>query len=346
MKKEQLYQKIKDKMPQNLSELEKSAYIMMVIAQNKEFSSQYYWSDKATRRKMYNKAINKEKIKLQNKRELICVTACRLYKDIAERLGLNVYYTGDSGKLTKNDLTVFKNGEHLSPVVKLKDGRFIKTDVEWDLENIQTGSKWLRFGTRTPDDICLSEISQDEIDNIMMKIGYINSKQDYTDVYYDKLCEKMDGLDNKEKLEKIFSDEYINDKVEKFTGSVEIFRFYRNLIKKATMKNVDGKKTNDYNKNIFIFGAYVKNKKSNARQYTVCVYLKDLEQKILPNTWIYSKKKKRMVNISGKELKYFMQEDKLKFVKAKTGSNYYEFLGKIMKNQKQKDENNIREMVI
>ena len=66
MKKEQLYQKIKDKMPQNLSELEKSAYIMMVIAQNKEFSSQYYWSDKATRRKMYNKAINKEKIKLQN----------------------------------------------------------------------------------------------------------------------------------------------------------------------------------------------------------------------------------------------------------------------------------------
>lgn len=111
MQREQISQEIERKMPKQLNELEKAAYIMMNIGKDRIFSPQYYFSDK---------------------------TACRLYKYVAERNGLDVYYTGDSGKLTKNDLSIFKDGEHLTPVVKLKDGRFIKVDVEWDLENILT----------------------------------------------------------------------------------------------------------------------------------------------------------------------------------------------------------------
>lgn len=345
MKREQICQDIERKMPKQLNELEKAAYIMMVIGKNRMFSPQYYFSDKKTRAKIYRNARKKSRKNLQNKKSLICVTACKLYKYIAEKNGLDVYYTGDSGKLTKNDLSIFEVGEHLTPVVKLKDGRLIKVDVEWDLENIQTGMKWIKFGTKDKNDVLLSQLTQNEIDNIMCKIGYINNKSEYTDVYLEKLKKDLIGLTTKQKLDIIFNDEKITKLAQKLKGSVEIYRFYRRIIKDFTTKTEEENKTNDYGKNVFCFGSYLKH--NNINKYTICIYYRNLEEKD-KKIWIWSKKEKKMVDISLIELRYFLENKRLKIHPGKTIEECKELNNTARQFDKNniKPEHNILEMVI
>lgn len=347
MKREQICQDIERKMPKQLNELEKAAYIMMIIGKNRMFSPQYYFSDKKTRTKIYRNARKKSRRNLQNKKELICVTACKLYKYIAEKNGLDIYYTGDSGKLTKNDLSIFETGEHLTPVVKLKDGRLIKVDVEWDLENIQTGMKWIKFGTKDKNDAFLSQLTQNEIDDIMCKIGYINNKSDYTDIYLEKLAKDLKGLTTKQKLDIIFNDEKITKLAQKLNGSVEIYRFYRRIIKDFTTRIEDERQVNDYGKNVFCFGAYLNNK-NDKKKYTICTYYRDLDKRD-NGIWLWSKKDKKMVNITSVELKYFLENKRLKLHPGKT----IEACKELRNGAKQsttniaiKPKNNILEMVI
>ena len=142
--KEQIFSEIIEEMPGDLNEIELSAFIMYKIAKERSFSSRYYWADNKIREKIYEACIHKNTRKRENKRQLICVTATKIYKELAERLGLDVYIIGDI-QLTKNDYSIFKTGEHISPVIKTKNGRYIKADIEWDLENIQTGRRWIKF---------------------------------------------------------------------------------------------------------------------------------------------------------------------------------------------------------
>ncbi len=142
--KEQIFNEIIEEMPCNLSEIELSAFIMYKIAKERSFSSRYYWTDSKIREKIYESCVHNHNKKRENKRQLICVTATKMYKELAERLGLDVYIIGDT-KLTKNDYSIFKTGEHISPVIKTENGKYIKADIEWDLENIQTGRKWIKF---------------------------------------------------------------------------------------------------------------------------------------------------------------------------------------------------------
>lgn len=347
MKRQQISQEIERKMPKQLNELEKAAYIMMSIGKDRIFSPQYYFSDKKTRNKIYRNARKKSRINLQNKETLICVTACRLYRYVAERNGLDVYYTGDSGKITKNDLSIFEDGEHVTPVVKLKDGRFIKVDVEWDLENIQTGMRWMKFGTKDKNDVQLSQLSQNEIDDIMCKIGYINDKSDYTDFYLEQLAKKIKDLTTKEKLNVIFNDEKITQIAQKLKGSVEIYRFYRRIIKDFTTKEEGERKTNDYGKNVFCFGSYLKSK-SNKKKYTVCVFYRNSEDND-KKIWMWSKKGKKMIEISLIELKHFLENKRLKIYPGKNVEEckeLYDSTKQFPRKTNIKTEHSVKEMVI
>ena len=350
MKRQQISQEIERKMPKQLNELEKAAYIMMSIGKERIFSPQYYFSDKKTRDKIYRNARKKSRINLQNKETLICVTACRLYRYVAERNGLDVYYTGDSGKITKNDLSIFEDGEHVTPVVKLKDGRFIKVDVEWDLENIQTGMRWMKFGTKEKNDVQLSQLSQNEIDDIMCKIGYIKDKSDYTDFYLEQLAEHIKELTTKEKLNIIFNDEKITQIAQKLKGSVEIYRFYRRIIKEFTTKEEGGREKNDYGKNVFCFGSYLRSK-CNKKKYTVCVFYRnsedseDNDKKI----WMWSKKGKKMIEISLIELKHFLENKRLKIYPGKNVEECKELCDSTKQFPRKaniKTEHSVMEMVI
>jgi len=180
--KKQIYNEILQEMPVGLNEKEIAAFIMKKIGLERSFSSKYYWGTDKTRKQIYELCVNKRSKSSEDKRQLICVTATRMYNEFAKSFGLDCYIIGDT-KLTKDDYKIFETGEHISPVIKTKDGTFIKCDVEWDLENIQTGRKWIKFGTKDDGQDSLHILPEDEIDNIMKKIGYIDSNRDYLENY-------------------------------------------------------------------------------------------------------------------------------------------------------------------
>ena len=344
---ESLYRKIKSTMPKNLDEIEKTAYIMKVIAEEKNFSANYYWSDKKTRDKIYELAKKKNIAKKVN-RELICVTASKIFKEIGSKFGLDIYYVGDNGKISKSQLEAYKKGEHISPVLKLKQkskytdkiGGFVKADVEWNFENIKTKSRWVKFAKKDdnePDDFI--ELEDENIDNIMVNIGYIKSKEEYTDLYYETLREKIKGKDLKEQIRILFNDEKLLNIMKRLDGSVEIYRFYRNVFKQ-TIDKENGEKM--YNNKIYLFGAYIKGKKK--RKHTVAAYLADDEM-----IWVYSKKHKKMIEVEPREIKYFIEKDKLNLVPGKQArvlENLLQFIKKAKTLSKNQSNKNINEMVI
>ena len=334
-------------MPKDLDEIEKAAYIMKVIAEEKRFSSKYYWSDKKTRDKIYLLAKKKNIVNKSNK-EVICVTASKIFKEIGSKFGLDIYYVGDNGKISRNRLEAYEKGEHISPIIKLKEkskyidkvGLFVKADVEWNFENIKTKSKWVKFAKKDDNEPNnFVDLKDENIDNIMINIGYIKDKEEYTDLYYETLRNKIRGKDLKEQISLLFTDDKLLNIMNKLDGSVEIYRFYRNVFKQTIDKENNEK---IYNEKLYLFGSYIKGKKK--KMHTVIAYLEE-DEKI----WVYSKKHKKMVEVKPKEMKYFIEKDKLNLVAGKQ-AKALESLVKLIKNTKILTENkrdkNINEMVL
>lgn len=268
---ESLYEKIKSTMPKDLDEIEKAAYIMKVIAKDKRFSSKYYWSDKKTRDKIYSLDKKKNIVNKSNK-EVICVTASKIFKEIGSKFGLDIYYVGDNGKISKNRLEAYEKGEHISPIIKLKEknkytdkvGCFVKADVEWNFENIKTKSRWVKFAKKDdnePNDFV--DLKDESIDQIMINIGYIKNKKEYTDLYYETLRNKIRGKELKKQVKLLFEDEKLSSVMNELDGSVEIYRFYRNVFKQTIDKENDEKV---YNTKLYLFGSYIKGKKKKSIQ--------------------------------------------------------------------------------
>lgn len=315
----QIYNEIRQEMPADLNEKEMAAFIMKKIAEQRSFSSKYYWSDNKTREKIYKSCVKKDSKRMQNKRQLICVTATKMYKYLAEKFGLDCYVIGDT-ELTKDDFSIFKTGEHISPVIKTKDGQYIKVDVEWDLENIQTGRRWTKFGTKDGGQDKLTELSEKERDNIMKKIGYIVSKKDYLENYLESSYLADSNIPIEEKISKLFSDEEINKKVSNLKSSVDIYRFYRRIIKEYITKDEE----------IALYGGCSKNKIKNRNKYTILANLKGNDE---DKFWIWSNRKKQMANISKTSIKQFIDKGFVKLVPGKNGKRYERMIER-MNNEK------------
>lgn len=301
----EIYNIILKEMPKQLKDIEKIAYIMMKIAENRSFSSKYYWSDAENRKKIYDNA-RKEKNRMpEQKKQLMCVTAARMLKSIAREFGIDIYYLGaEGGTIQNNGLDNFINGEHIIPLYKTEDGRFIKVDVERNLDNIQCGKKWTNFGTKDGDER-LVELGDEVIANIMKKIGYIKDENEYFDNYIKILMEKHQDLDFNELLTCILEDTNVSIRAGKLESSVDIFRFYRKIIGQLDI--------NDKNTKVYIFGG--KNNHSvKRRKYTVGIYLQEEQGEMF---WLWSRRQNKMISISREELEYFIRFKGLELVSPK-----------------------------
>lgn len=107
MKREKIYEEILYSMPKNLNDLELAAYINLKMVQYRDFSEKYYWGNKVTRNKIYSLACIDRNNKLQDKKQLICVTSCKLYEYLCAKFGIETYYQGDSGNYTTKDFSLF-----------------------------------------------------------------------------------------------------------------------------------------------------------------------------------------------------------------------------------------------
>lgn len=312
MTRKELLDSIRREMPEDLSEKEKTAFIMWKIAENRSFSEHYYWGDSSTCKKMYTRAMNPKDIEPENKRKLICVTASRLFKYIATELGLDVCYVGEDSMPMRTLVGLLRSGEHVYPAVILSDGSLIKCDIQRDLPNIQTGCRWRYFGTRGfGEEGILSEISSQELDEIMKRIGYLNNRDMYTDEYCRKKVSERNKLTTVTEIVKsIFEDERLNSEV-RHTNIVETYKFYMKVMdiylsKECKDYNIcrKGLKLTRYLDKFFMFPC--KLKREEQIRYTICTYTYEENGDVSIN--LLSRTTKKMIRVSIEEFSFYQEQ--------------------------------------
>jgi len=303
--KEHIYNEVLKEMPAGLNEKEIAAFLMKKMGEVRSFSSKYYWSDASTREKIYNLCTNKNTKIRENKKQLICVTATRMYNELAQRLGLNTYIMGDT-KITKNNYKSFFIGEHIYPVIKTKDGELIKADIEWDMANIQLGRKWIKFGTKDEEgQDFLTVLPQEELDNIMKKIGYIRSEEEYLENYIEKLELSNENIPLKNRVHRLFNDDVLTKRVSKLGSSVDIFRFYRSIVQDYITNNGE----------VTLYGGYSNRNKRSPKKYAVLAYFEDENNNDEFQAW--SDNFSKLLKISKSDLKQFIDKGWLSIVAGK-----------------------------
>lgn len=296
----QLVEQIRSTMPDNLSELEIAAFIEKSIADNVVFDEGYLWGNKETRKKIYTLA--KEEARRPNqkfKRKLICITMAELYVYIAREFGLDVGYQ------MKSEEDYYKIGHdnilqeidrqkrvHLCPVLKLKDGRIIKIDIERDLKNLQTRSKTKFFGKRhgNPE---LDELSSEEVNSIFRKIYGLKEQEEFTDDYIKSLNIDMSRKRPIDRIKTIIEDNRIQKELQ-FSGCVEATKMCETILEQVFNGFLEGLTTTASISTCSLEAP------CQAKKYSVLLYARDRKEKVF---YIFSKKSSRMVPISPKELK-------------------------------------------
>lgn len=303
---EELYNLIKPKIDNNtFSDIEKIAYMIMVIARERSFKSSYYWNNKIDRELLAQKVLDNENKNDVNEKQLICITAARLLKNIASKFDIDIYYLGAiSGIISKNSFDGFLNYEHVIPIYEISDNKYVSVDLERNLDNIQTNKRWFNFGRKYKWDFLVS-LDQNQIDEIMQKIGYIETKNDYLDVYIDKIINHENS--NLENLIEILGDQKISRCASKLQSSVDIYRFYKKIIVQFF--------NSSYNDVIFSFGGktnYDKNTK-----YITGIYYDGYEE----NFWLWSNIEGKMIKISRENFEKFTYNYKIELFSGKDNVN-------------------------
>ena len=317
LNRKKLLEKIKKEMPNDLNEKEKAAFIMMKIAEDRSFSEHYLWGSPLKQRKIYSEAVDPTQVETENKRKLICVTSSRLFKYIATEMGLKVWYMSEDLCKLSSLKGCITNREHIYPVVELADGSLIKCDIQYDLPNIQTGCRWEGFGTIYPwEKDILSVISEEELETIMERIGYLRDKN--RDKYTDDYCrEQIEGMKTTatvtEVVRTVFEDERLNGEVS-HTNIIETYKFYKRIMRiflgeetKATIPLLR------YMQSFYMFPCRIK-KDGNIR-YTLCSYT--VEEDGDGIIYLLSRTNKRMIPITLEELANFEKQG-LKIPKSGT----------------------------
>lgn len=191
----ELIEQIKVNMPSNLAEIEMVAFIEKYIADNVSFDETYYWSDTATKKKIYRLAkVAAKKPPEEVKRKLICTTMAELFVFALKEFGIDAEFerrivkqnkktkieTGRNEILDKLSVEIL---EHIDVIVHLKGGRSIGINIQGDITNLKTRSKPVGFGHLTDSRSRLSKVENEEIDRIFRKIYGLYDDEDFTYEY-------------------------------------------------------------------------------------------------------------------------------------------------------------------
>lgn len=316
-----LYKKIKCNIKDDYTDLEKIACIIYILGMSRSFSSKYHWNTEDYKRKFYDNK-RKNNIFELHKEQIICITAAKLLKKIAKKFDIDIYYLGAiSGIITYDDFSQFLNGEHIIPVYKIDDNSYISVDLERNFDNIQTHKKWFNFGRKDGKEY-LVDLDENELSKIMKKIGYINSTEQYFDVYVENIIKKFNG-DLESNLEMIVYDEIISNKASELNSSVDIYRYYKKIINKFyNLENSDQK--------IYIFAGKAKyNMLPN--KYCFGIYYKN-ESK--DKIWIWNTKINQFVFFIKEDFEHMIIKKHINIICPKSN-------GKIFSNLKNSDSRNV-----
>jgi hypothetical protein len=174
------------KIPKNLSTLEKARLAYLELGKVSFYNPVYKYLNDYEQYEYFNSSHT-----YNNPNVGICIQFTKQYLHILTSLGIKCYEK-------KSNLDSFTNTYHSEAVFYDDSGTLHHTSLANDLSRIQSHSKTNYFAIGT--------LSEEQLKEIDMKIGYINPKNDYIDKYltqYSTLISKYD-LSDAEKLTLLF----------------------------------------------------------------------------------------------------------------------------------------------
>lgn len=288
MELDKVAKQIIDRMPKDLSDLEKARYIYIELGKLASFDADYWHGNTKTQKRIYTRAmrepINFEKMK--ENRKIICITLSRMYPVLLKEIGIEA-------QLIQED----DDDPHVTDYVKLGE-KWYKMDLQRDLSYIQTNRKTKHFGRK-----CLrgqEEISEEELERIDRKLGYISEEIDYTDNYLWMLKKAVStGADIKTKMELILSSAIQYKDISEMK-IVERTKYYLWLLQQCL-------KPEEYSK--VSEGAFYRERKEEGetiREYTSCISAD--EGKDNYQRYLFSEKENKYLEITEETLTKFMEE--------------------------------------
>lgn len=303
----QLLQELTEQIPENLSNLEKAAFVAKFVANQTAFDEHFWWGNTGERKKVYRlakqNALNDTRDS-QVHRKIICVTETSLFAYLAKNVGLKVGYLIESEEnmvFESNSIyRTLENPEHITPVIKDEQDRWIRVDVQKDLANWNTGCRPEYFGTIDYGNKSLSKLSNEEIDDVLKNINYAkDGEEPYTDSIIERCIRENLDKSIEEQFEIILEDERILEYY-KNLGPVEAYNFTKKLNYK--MLEITGEKAT---KKMNLFVCFVKTS-DDEREYNFGVFSDFKEAQWL---YMFSKKQRKMVRVSKQEIKYMLDKD-------------------------------------
>ena len=121
-----------------MTEIEIIRYVYINLGKMMNFDLKYTFGNTKEKKKIATSTFSNEKINEDfKKRSVVCRSLTLIFKRILAEVDIQVDIQEDDS---------YQSFKHVYNVIKLKDGRTAKFDLEEDLEFIQTGSKTRHFG--------------------------------------------------------------------------------------------------------------------------------------------------------------------------------------------------------
>lgn len=317
----ELVEHIRQIMPIDLNEIEKLAFIETEIAKEISFDEQYLWGDRETKEKIYKLAKTEaQRPKKETKNKLICVTMAELFGYVAKELGFEVLYQtripGQEDKTGENEIfkkVSPKKQEHVCPIIKLSNGEYIEVDIQSDLYRLQTRSKPKAFGLnqiQVKDGIKSATIENSIIEKTFKKIYQLQENERFTDehIMVFSAMLRCQGKQPIEMLEFFINDPKIKKELQN-ARCIEANKLYKKILSLSYDLTIGNQFFKGQDEAI-IEECILSNDKGQKR-YSFCIFAKsDAQQQF----YVYSKKSKRMVNLSQEEIQQISEQvAKVKF---------------------------------
>lgn len=262
---EELADRFRKEIPEGLDDERFLKAVYIKLGKERVFDEKYYFGNSATMKKIYTLAKRNKDNKhyATDKRKIVCYSLSYVIQHLLTELGYRCVVSPS-----------FEVGDHVFPIVQLKDGRKIKFDLQQDLENIQTYCKTRYFATVDSDDIGYNFDTIDDETQVSIDkdIGYIESEEDYKDIAIQQLQESLSenrDLTIWQRLSILLSDPKVND-IPMDTGYIECFKFYKKRLfpKFFSDKELAGK--------IHLITCSKEDPQSpDEQEYTNCIYVND-----------------------------------------------------------------------
>lgn len=289
-------EEVREQMPEGLSELGILRCLYIYLGKRKQFDVKYYFGDRKTKEKIYrlaNQRLEDENLLIGEKLS-ICTSIAKSLLLLAKKFDISLELITDEEGI----------GAHMYNIAKLKDGRIIKLDLQQDLSNIHVGNRTTEFGRR---DYLLTEISNEEIEEIDEKIGYKKIGKNYKDDDIKLLISQIKGKNKIDATDYILNNEMFLEGLKESDGYIELLRYV-----KRTLSMCVGESS------VYVINLYrdedINKQPLPDRQYSICVFAR---QKQKSNIYLFKKKERRFEKVEPERMKRLLAQG-LKFERCLT----------------------------